>query len=88
MASTPLLNDDIVNLQPDVNSGGLSFTDSLEQTALKDINVLSTVATTNVASGRMPFDPQSPLVGKLQPPTLGSSAGLLLLILVLVVIFK
>src|SRR5580765_729739 len=71
-----LLNDDTVNLQPDVNSGGGTFVDGLEQTALSDISVLGAVATRNVASGRMPFDPASPLVGKLQNPTSTGISGM------------
>jgi len=78
-----LLNDETVNQQPDVNSGGTTFLDGLENTALTDINLLGAVATRNVASGRMPFDPASPLVGKLQnpQPALGGM-GLILIALI------
>jgi hypothetical protein len=84
MSTSPiLLNDDTVNQQPDVNSGGTTFLDGLESTALSDISLLGAVATRNVASGRMPFDPASPLVGKLQnpQPALGGM-GLLLIVLI------
>jgi hypothetical protein len=84
MSTSPiLLNDETVNQQPDVNSGGTTFLDGLENAALNDISLLGAVATRNVASGRMPFDPASPLVGKLQEPqpALGG-IGLLLVVLI------
>jgi len=86
-SSQALLNDDLVNAQPDANSGGFSFFDELGDTALNALDVFATSTARAAAQGRNPFDPANSNFGKLQQPqTTGIGGGTLLLIVLAVVL--
>jgi hypothetical protein len=60
------LDDDLIDQQPDIESGGETFLNSLEDTALGLVDALGTAAASRVAgTGRMPYDPANPNVGGL-----------------------
>lgn len=82
---------DPIDAQPDVNSGGLTITGSLEQSAISSLNLVGNAVETQIAGGgRLPFDPATPNFQNINGsvvsrPALGGN-GLLLIIVLLVLV--
>jgi hypothetical protein len=84
-------SDDPVNTQPDADTGGSSFLDSLETLTLGVVSAAAGAANQAIEQGRMPYDPNDPGFGAIRPAQTSARSnplGLLILIFILWKVFK